>query len=292
MTHHHNHTTGNLKISFFLNLGFTLVELVGGFLTNSMAILSDALHDLGDSVALGTSWYLEKVAKRSRDRSFSFGYKRFSLLGAIINSIVLVVGSILILTKAIPRLWQPESPNAEGMFGLAILGVIVNGLAVIRLRKGSSINEQVVSWHLLEDVLGWIAVLIVSVVLMFWELPILDPLLSIMITLFVLYNVIKSLRKSWTIVLQGVPEEVYVQSIENTILAYQEVQSVHDLHVWTLDGEYHILTAHVVVNNKVSAQNLVSLKCRLKEALNSEHINHVTLEMELENEDCGQEEAV
>lgn len=261
-------------------------------MTNSMAILSDALHDLGDSVALGTSWYLEKVAKRSRDRSFSFGYKRFSLLGAIINSIVLVVGSILILTKAIPRLWKPESPNAEGMFGLAILGVIVNGLAVIRLRKGSSINEQVVSWHLLEDVLGWIAVLIVSVVLMFWELPILDPLLSIMITLFVLYNVIKSLRKSWTIVLQGVPEEVYVQSIENTILAYQEVQSVHDLHVWTLDGEYHILTAHVVVNNKVSAQNLVSLKCRLKEALNSEHINHVTLEMELENEDCGQEEAV
>lgn len=155
--HHHQHhhsDVKNIKVAFFLNVTFTIVEIIGGFFTNSIAILSDAVHDLGDSLSLGMAWYFQKKAKNGSDKLFSYGYKRFSLLGAIINSIVLIVGSIFILTEAIPRLFHPEQAEVKGMFLLAILGLIVNGAAVLRLKKGHSINEKVVSLHLLEDVLG------------------------------------------------------------------------------------------------------------------------------------------
>lgn len=140
--HHHHHSEGNVKVAFFLNLLFTVIELIGGLYTNSLAILSDALHDLGDSLSLGLAWYFQKLSRRGRTNTFSYGYKRFSLLGAIVNSIVLVVGAIFILSQAIPQLFAPEQTNAEGMLYLAILGIIVNGAAVFKLRKGESLNER------------------------------------------------------------------------------------------------------------------------------------------------------
>jgi len=188
---HHHHTTENIKVAFFLNLSFTVIELVGGLLTNSMAILSDALHDLGDSVSLGLAWYFQRIAQKKSDLSYSYGYKRFSLLGAFINSLILSVGSIFILVEAIPRLFDPKQPDASGMIILAIIGVIVNGFAVLRLKKGKSINEKVVSLHLLEDVLGWLAVLIGSIVMYFFNLPVIDSLLSIGIAIFILLNVLE-----------------------------------------------------------------------------------------------------
>ena len=187
--HHHHHDTENISTAFFLNLAFTIIEIIGGLMTNSVSIMSDALHDLGDSLSLGLAWYFQKVAKKGRDKTFSYGYKRFSVLGAMINAIVLVIGSVFILQESIPRLWQPETPNAQGMFWLAILGILVNGAAVLKLKKGTSLNEKVISLHLLEDVLGWAAVLIGSVLMYFFDLPIIDPLLSIGIAFFILTNV-------------------------------------------------------------------------------------------------------
>ena len=184
--HHHQHDTKNISTAFFLNLAFTIIEIIGGLMTNSVAIMSDALHDLGDSLSLGLAWYFQKVAKKGRDKTFSYGYKRFSVLGAMINAIVLVVGSVFILQETIPRLWQPETPNVQGMFWLAILGIVVNGAAVLKLQKGTSLNEKVISLHLLEDVLGWAAVLVGSVLMYFFDLPIIDPLLSIGIAIFIL----------------------------------------------------------------------------------------------------------
>ncbi|MEZ4848186.1 MAG: cation diffusion facilitator family transporter [Bacteroidia bacterium] len=173
--HHQHHGTGNIKVAFFLNLGFTLIEIVGGILTNSVAIISDAIHDLGDSLSLGLSWYFQSLSGKKGDAQFSFGYQRFSLLGAVINSIVLVIGGILVLQEAIPRLWEPTQPHAEGMIYLAILGIVVNGAAVLRLRKGSSINEEVV-FSPLEDA-GMGSRLIAAIVMQFINTPILDPLL-------------------------------------------------------------------------------------------------------------------
>lgn len=194
-SHSHTNSTSNIKSAFFLNLFFTIIEIIGGFLTNSIAILADAIHDFGDSLSLGLSWGLDKYSQKKRTPRFSYGYKRFSLLAALINSIVLIIGSIFILSRVIPRLIAPEPSNATGMILLAILGIIINGIAVLRLKRGSSLNEKVVSWHLFEDVLGWIAVLIVGTINIFVSIPILDPLLAIIFTLLILYNILKNLKQ-------------------------------------------------------------------------------------------------
>jgi cobalt-zinc-cadmium efflux system protein len=282
--HHHDHASGNLKVAFFLNLLFTVIEIVGGILTNSLAILSDALHDLGDSLSLGLAWYFQNISKKGRDQKFSYGYKRFSLLGAIINSVVLVVGSIFIIQAAIPRMIHPEESNAKGMILLGILGVIINGAAVLRLKKGESHNEKVVALHLLEDVLGWIAVLIGSIVIYFTDWFIIDPILSLGIALFILFNVYKNIKSSLKIVLQAIPEDVDVAKIEAAIQQVIGVISFHDLHIWSLDGQRNVLTVHVVLAESLRSQHEV--KVDISAAMHELGIDHCTIETEIDGEDC------
>lgn len=287
---HHDHSfhsdVKNIKTAFFLNLFFTLVEIVGGYLTNSIAILSDAIHDLGDCLSLGLAWYFQKVAKKGSDTSYSYGYKRFSLLGAIINSIVLVTGSVLILTVAVPRIFHPQQTHTGGMFLLAILGVLVNGAAVFRLKKGNSINEKVVSLHLLEDVLGWAAILIGSIVMHFFDVPVLDPIMSVGIACFVLYNVFKNLRQSLHIILQGIPDEVNLTDISKHLQQFEGVDNVHDLHVWSVDGNYNVLTVHMVLNNSLEMEKLAELKAAIRDSLLEKGIQHATIEFETVDERC------
>jgi len=185
--HNHDHSSSRIGWVFLLNLCFTIIEFVGGMLTNSTAIMADAVHDLGDSLSIGIAWLLSKLGNKQTNQQFTYGYKRFSLFGALINGCVLIAGSIWILFEAIPRLAEPQMPQTEGMLALAILGVLVNGYAAYKLSGSETLNERVLNWHLIEDVLGWVAVLIVSIVLMFVEWPILDPLLSIGFTLFILF---------------------------------------------------------------------------------------------------------
>jgi len=284
----HNHEyrrEGNIKTAFFLNLFFTILEIIGGLWTNSMAILSDALHDLGDSISLGMAWYFEKYSKKGPDEFFSFGYARFSLLGALINSMVLIIGSILVLSQSIPRIFQPESVNAEGMLVFAILGIVINGLAVIRLRKGTSLNEKVVSWHLLEDVLGWIAVLIVSILLMFINLPILDPILSIIITLYVLFNVIKNIKAVMHVFLQGVPRNYSIGEIEEQLLKIPGVLSSYHTHIWSLEGEKNQLTTHIIVEDQISREDIISMKNEIQEVVRQNGIEHVTIQVDYQGEE-------
>ena len=284
--HSHNHSEGNVKVAFFLNLSFTIIEIIGGLYTNSLAILSDALHDLGDSLSLGLSWYFQKLSKKGRTKTFSYGYKRFSLLGAIINSIVLVVGSIFILTKAIPELFNPEETNVQGMLYLSILGIVVNGAAVLKLRKGESLNEKVVSLHLLEDVLGWVAVLFGSIIMMFTEAPFIDPLLSVLISLFVLYNVYKNLKKSFLVILQGIPEEVSIDAIRFKLKDMPEVTDIHDCHAWSMDGQYNILTIHLQLDKDYRLSEQARVKESVRSRLKDESINHITIEFEGLDENC------
>ena len=288
--HSHNQKEGNVKVAFFLNLSFTIIEIIGGLYTNSLAILSDALHDLGDSLSLGLSWYFQKLSKKGRTKKFSYGYKRFSLLGAIINSIVLVAGSIFILTKAIPELFNPGETNVQGMLYLAILGIMVNGAAVLKLRKGESLNEKVVSLHLLEDVLGWVAVLIGSIIMMYTDAPFIDPLLSVLISLFVLYNVYKNLRKSMLVILQGIPEEVSLEDIKEKLKDISEITDVHDNHIWSMDGEYNILTIHLQLDQDYKLSKQAKLKEKVRTQLKDESINHITIEFEGQDENCDLED--
>lgn len=287
--HSHNHqhdSTKNIKVAFFLNVTFTVFEIIGGFWTNSMAILSDAVHDLGDSLSLGLSWYLDKKSKQDANNRFSFGYRRFSLLGALINGIVLISGSIFLLFEIIPRLIEPQHSNAKGMLVFAIFGIIVNGAAVLRVKGGKTLNERVVSLHLLEDVLGWVAVLIVSIILLFWDIPILDPILSILILSYVLFNVVKNLKETLLVFLQGVPSDIDLPSLESKISEIDNVVSVHQLQLWSLDGAEHVLTIHVVIKEGTSVNEIISLKRNVKALLNESQVEHATIEIEFENEDC------
>lgn len=205
---------------------------------------------------------------------------------AVINTIVLIAGPPIILSEAVPRLFAPEHPKADGMLILAVVGVVVNSLAVFRLRRGESMNVRVVAWHLLEDVLGWAAVLIVSMILLFKDIHVLDPILSILITLYVLYNVLRNLRKTLIIFLQGVPEGVDIPAIEESILRIDKVQSVHHTHVWSLDGEHNVLSTHVVLTNVTNQEESLRIKRKIRALLQDGRCEHVTIEVEYEDEKC------
>jgi cobalt-zinc-cadmium efflux system protein len=278
--------TGNIRLAFFLNLAFTILEIVGGLWTNSLAILADAIHDLGDSLALGSAWFFEKLSNRSGDRFFSYGYRRFSLLGAVISAAVIITGSLFILSEAIPRLLHPEPAHAPGMILFAVAGITINGLAVLRLRGSQGLNARMVAWHLLEDVLGWIAVLVVGVIFLFREAYILDPILSVLITLYVLFNVIKSLRKALNIFLQAVPEGISLEKLERSLRQLPHVQATHHTHLWSLDGERHVLSSHVVVDAGITREQLSGLKQQIRDLIGKLDIQHSTVEIEFGDEEC------
>lgn len=277
----HDHSTRNIRLVFFLNLGFTVLEAVGGLYVNSVSILSDALHDLGDSISLGLSWYLDKKSKKRADKHFTFGYQRLSLLSALINSMVLIVGSIFVLQETISRLIYPESSDGEGMLYIAIGGVLINGYAAWKLSHGKSMNERVLSWHLIEDVLGWVAVLIVSVVLLFKDIQWLDPLLSLAITLYILWNVFRRLRETMVLFLQGTPLEFDLDQLEAGILEFHEVHSVHSTHLWSLDGATHVFSAHLVVDESLDTPSEVDrLKEKIRGHLELNGLTNITIEIE------------
>ncbi|WP_417153248.1 cation diffusion facilitator family transporter [Rikenella microfusus] len=294
MSHHHTHghghshaATGNIALAFFVNLGFAVIELVGGLWTNSIAILSDAFHDFGDSLSLAVAWRLQKVSERKADADYSYGYKRFSLLGALFISTVLLVGSVFIIKECVERIVAPQEPNAEGMLGLAVFGVLVNGFAALRLKRGGSISERAVMLHMLEDVLGWIAVLIVSVVMLFVKVPVLDPLLSIGISCWVLYNVYRNLRATFRVLLQHTPADIDAAELEREIVALPGVQSIHDLHLWSLDGERNISTLHAVVEISTTCEDKIRIKTEIRRICARTGIEHATIELETPGEDCG-----
>ncbi len=284
--HHHSHGSNNIKIAFFLNLVFTIFEIIGGFYVNSVAIISDAVHDLGDTLSLGSAWYLQEKSKKSATTNFTFGYRRLSLLSALINCLVLIIGSGFVIYAAIGRLLEPEHSDATGMLIFAIFGIIINGYAAWKMSSGKSINEKVISWHLVEDVLGWFAVLIVAIVLHFKDIQYLDPALSLLITIYILYNVIKNLKETLFIFLQGLPKDINPKTIEDDFLKVEGVDSLHDTHIWSLDGEHHVFSTHVKLKPIENINQLLSIKKEMKALMKKYPFDHYTIETELENEEC------
>lgn len=284
--HHHDASSRNLSTAFWINSIFAVIELIGGFYTNSVAILSDALHDFGDSLSLGLAYIFQRKSLRTRDASYSYGYKRFSLVGAVANAVILMVGSVFIVQESVTRLFDPVQPDARGMLAIAILGLVANGIALIRLRTGQSLSERVVALHFIEDVLGWLAVLIGSIVMIFADVPVLDPILSIGIALFILYNAYKNLRQSFRIILQGIPENVDVESVEEKILDVPGVTGLHDLHTWSLDGQYNIMTVHVTLKESDFGRSN-EIKKEIRKRLSKMNIQHLTIETEIEGDPCA-----
>ena len=293
-SHKHNGAggaTGNIGLAFLLNLSFGLIELVGGIWTGSVAIMADAIHDLGDSLTLALAWILQKLAAKGRSSTFTYGYGRLSLLSSLISGLVLFGGSVIILTEAIPQLWNREQePHGLGMMGLAIFGVAVNGFAAFRLSKGNTRNEKMLSWHLIEDLLGWVAVLIGSIVILLSGWAWVDPLLAIGIAAFVGYNVVRNLWETIQLFLQKIPEDFDLAKFEKEVRGIEGVTNVHDVHVWTMDGVRNILSMHVEIPGKVdSLKEIEKIRLEIRERVSKMGRFHITIEVERDGALCLEE---
>lgn len=295
--HDHHHAGGmhvhpvvkNMWVALALNLTFTCIEFVGGFLTNSVAILSDAVHDLGDSIAIVAAIVLEKYSHKKRTPEFTYGKRRFSILAAFFTSLILVVGSGFIISEAVQRFYHIEPVNSTGILWLSLLGIFFNGLAFLRLRKssGNSLSQRAVSLHLLEDVLGWICVLAGSIIMYFTNWYWIDPLLSLGIAAYILFNAVKNITSALRIFLQSVPKGFDEILLKDKIVALEPVIKIHDMHCWTMDGEFHVISLHVVVKQDFQKENWYALRTEVLEIITSQGIQHATIQMESEEESCA-----
>ncbi|MDG0816352.1 cation diffusion facilitator family transporter [Bdellovibrio svalbardensis] len=275
-----------MRFAFVLNLSFAIIELVGGIMTNSVAILSDALHDFGDALAMVIAITMEKLSHRSSDQHFSYGYRRFSTLGAIITGVILILGSVFILIEAAPRLIHPQQPQADGMLALAFLGVAVNGYAAFRVSKGTSLNERMLMWHMIEDVAGWVLVLIGAIVMKFFDVPQVDAGLAIALSLWILYNVFRNLKDAMRVFLMATPAGASVDEVSAEIKKLDQVEDVHHAHLWSLDGENHVLSAHVVLNSEARIEDMQNVKLKIKDLVKKYGIIEATIETEITGTSC------
>ncbi len=275
-----NRSDRNIGIAFILNFGFTIIEIFGAIFTNSMAILADAIHDAGDSISLGISWVFERKSKKDPDKDYTYGYERFSLLGALISSFVLFGAAIYIFTETIPRLLSPEPVDAFGMILLSILGIVFNGLAVIRVKSGSSHHEKIVTWHLLEDLLGWVAIMITSIILYFVDWYFLDPLLSMLIMFYVIAHVMRNLIKVVRVLLQASPKDLDIKKLRKHIESIEGIKRAYHVHAWSLEGSRTMLTMHIIIEKDIAKGDVMSLKKKVRDSLKDHNVEHSTIEIE------------
>ncbi len=274
-------TKRNILIAFLLNLLFALVEFVGGALTGSVAILSDAVHDLGDAAGIGFAFFLERKSGRPPDAAYTYGYARYSVVGSALTTLILLLGCGIVITRAMERLLSPIAIHYDGMIALAVLGIVVNLVATLVTRAGDSLNQKAVNLHMLEDVLGWIAVLIGAVIMRFTDFWFLDPLLSLGVAAFILVNALRNLRETLHVLLEKSPPEISVSELQTQVCEIDGVQDVHHIHVWSLDGRRHCATMHVVAEGDPHV-----VKNRTRQTLAEHGISHATVELETTDEPC------
>lgn len=279
-------TERNILVAFILNLSFTIFEIIGGIITGSVAILSDAVHDFGDAMSIGISYFLEKKSKKKANTTYTYGYARFSILGAFITTTILAVGSILVIYEAIKRIFNPITIDYNGMIIFAIFGVVINFLAAYFTKEGDSINQKSVNLHMLEDVLGWVIVLIGSILMRFTDISKIDSLMSIGVALFILINTFKNFKEILDLFLVKTPSNIDIDEIKEHLLKIKGVDDVHHIHIWSLDGENNYATMHVVTKSK----DIMKLKHLVREEMEEEGIVHTTIE--IENEVCDETECV
>lgn len=275
----------NILIAFLLNLCFSIFEILGGLFTNSIAIVSDAIHDFGDSISIGLSYFLERKSKRKPDNKYTYGYIRYSLLGGIITNTILMVGSILVIYNAVLRIINQEVINYDGMIIFSVIGIIVNFLAAYFTREGDSLNQKSVNLHMLEDVLGWIVVFIGAIIMKFTNISIIDSILSILVALFIFVNATKNFKEIVDLFLEKTPHGIDILKLKEHLLKIDKVRDIHHIHVWSIDGYHSYATMHVVTdgdNKKV--------KELVKEELKEHGISHTTIELENIDEVCVDDE--
>ena len=276
----------NILTAFILNVAFSIFELIGGIFTNSISIISDAVHDFGDALSIGISLILEKISKKKPDEKYTYGYARYSVLGALITTIVLTIGSIFVILGGINRILNPKPINYDGMIIFAIFGVVINFLAAYFTREGNSINQKAVNLHMIEDVLGWVVVLIGAILMKFTNISLVDSIMSISIAIFILINAFKNLKDILDLFLEKTPKDISVEKIKKHLLDIKEIEDVHHIHIWSMDGFSNYLTMHIVTENK----NIKELKNKIRKEMSELGISHTTIEIENKNDNCEEKE--
>lgn len=277
-------TEKNILIAFILNIAFSVFEFFGGAISGSVAIMSDAVHDLGDATSIGISYFLERKSKKKPDDKYTYGYIRYSVMGSVITTVILIVGSILVINESIKRIINPLPIDYSKMIIFAVIGVIINFIAAYVTKEGDSLNQKSVNLHMLEDVLGWAIVLIGAIVMRFANIPILDPILSICVSIFILINALKNLKEVIDLFLAKTPKEIDIDEIKQHLLNIDGIIDIHHIHIWSIDGYEHLATMHVVTNNLET-----DLTHKVKEELKEHGINHSTIELEKKDECCDEE---
>ncbi|MDO4765956.1 MAG: cation diffusion facilitator family transporter, partial [Eubacteriales bacterium] len=278
-------TEKNILIAFILNLSFSIFEFFGGALTGSVAIISDAVHDIGDAASIGLSYFLEKKSKQQPDKTFTYGYARYSVIGSVITTLILLFGSVMVIYNAIIRIFRPVPIHYNGMIIFAVFGVIVNLAAAYFTREGDSLNQKAVNLHMLEDVLGWVIVLVGAIVMRFTDFAIIDSFLSIGVALFIFYNAIRNLKEAIDLFLEKLPHGVDLDEIKEHLLEIEGVKGVHHIHIWSIDGYHHYATLHIVTE-----EDGCEIKERVKAELREHGIGHATVELENCEEHCHEED--
>lgn len=269
-------TEKNILFAFILNLSFSIFEFIGGIFTGSVAILSDSIHDLGDALSIGISFFLEKKSKKKPDNKYTYGYIRYSVLGGLITTVILLVGSILVIYNAIGRIITPVEVNYKGMIIFAIIGLVTNFIAAYLTKEGDSINQKSVNLHMLEDVLGWAIVLIGAIIMNFTDIKIIDPIMSIGVALFILINTFKNLKQILDLFLEKTPPNIDIEHLKKHLQEIDEVDDIHHIHVWSIDGFNNYATMHIVTKSN----NLKKIKEEIRDELKEHGICHAILETE------------
>jgi len=276
--HHHKKAGENLAFVFFMNLTFNIIVIVGGLATNSMAILADCIHDMADTITIAIAWILEHVAQRDSTHNYSYGYQRFSILGAVITSVFVIIMAFVILSEAIPRLFSPEGVDAGGMLIVALIGLVFKSLSVYRLHGGETFNEKAIFFHQLGDIFEWLAILILSLVLLVWDgAPYLDPFVSIGIAIWLIFNLGRNLYHAIEVLLQKTPDSFDVEEFKGQILAIDGVNGIDDFHIWSLDGIDSVMTLKVDVD---FGKNVEMIKKEIYEISHEYHIVDITVELD------------
>ena len=268
-------------LAFFLNLTYAIVEFIAGGVFGSSAVLADSVHDLGDAIAIGISAFLESISNREEDSHYTLGYKRFSLLGAMITAVILMTGSVLVILENIAKIFHPQSVNDEGIFWLGIIAITINVLASLVIRKGQTKNESILSLHFLEDTLGWVAVILMAIVLRFTDWYILDPLLSLAISFFILSKALPRFWSTLKIFLDAVPEGVDIQKIKTDLAELDHVSSINQLNLWTMDGLEKNAIVHVCMKEM---GNMEACKESIRIFLKDCGFQNVTIEVDADLE--------
>ncbi len=274
-------TEKNILIAFLLNFIFSVFEFVGGFLTGSVAIVSDAIHDIGDALSIGISYFLERKSKKQPDDVYTYGYRRFSVMGSLITTGILLFSSVVVTYSAVIRMFNPVVIDYSGMIMFAVVGTGVNLVAAIVTRGGESLNQKAVNLHMLEDVLGWVVVLIGAIIMRFTDFAIIDPIMSIGISIFILVHAMKNILKIVELFLEKTPSNIDIPEMKKHIMKIDGVEDVHHIHIWSLDGYNNYATMHIVTDNEGQR-----IKEKVRKELEGHHISHVTLEIETTDEHC------